>query len=38
MGFDPKLVTSRSLRILTRFGPNRVAADMEGNREFDFWM
>ena len=21
----------------TRFGPNRVAADMEGNGEFDFW-
>ena len=21
----------------TRFGPNRVLADMEGNREFDFW-
>ena len=21
---------------LTRFGPNRVAADMEGNGEFDF--
>ena len=26
------LVTSQ-----TRFGPKRVAADMEGNGEFDFW-
>ena len=24
-------------RVETRFGPNRVAADMEGNVEFDFW-
>ena len=23
---------------LTRFGPNRVAADMEGNGGFDFWV
>ena len=22
----------------TRFGPNRVAADTEGNGEFDFWV
>ena len=22
----------------TRFGPNVVAADMEGNGEFDFWV
>ena len=24
--------------ILTRFGPNRPAADMEGNGEFHFWV
>ena len=23
---------------ITRFGPNRPAADMEGNGEFDFWV
>ena len=23
---------------ITRFGPNRVAADMEGNVEFGFWV
>ena len=23
---------------ITRFGPYRVAADMEGNGEFDFWV
>ena len=22
---------------ITRFGPNRIAADMEGNGELDFW-
>ena len=24
--------------IITMFGPYRVAADMEGNEEFDFWV
>ena len=26
-----------SFMLRTRFGPNRPAADMEGNGEFDFW-
>ena len=26
------------VRKITRFGPNRPAADMEGNREYVFWM
>ena len=26
------------VQVKTRFGPNRVAADMEGDGEFDFWL
>ena len=28
--------TLNTVNCVTRFGPNRVAADMEGNGEFDF--
>ena len=27
-----------ALPTVTRFGPNRVAADVEGNGEFHFWV
>ena len=31
-------VSPAALYNKTRFGPNRPAADMEGNGEFDFWI
>ena len=28
----------KEVLVVTRFGPNRVAANMEGNGESDFWV
>ena len=32
------LFSSAAIYLQTRFGPNRPAADMEGNGEFNFWV